>query len=128
MPQQQTIQSCSSTHTGEGEDSDSNRCIVINRNKFVEDSGIVSRPTKLPAYIYEHRYDLMANYGNWCDHLEEYKDTDGNWILISSPLKPLNHTEVPEGWHLMDNLYTDKACYGCTICKVVAPRQKVHTH
>lgn len=99
--------------------------IIANRNKFAGDYGLVSCPTELPLYILEHRDHLRCNWSRWCDHLEEYKDCNGNWVLISSPLRPVDHTQVPDGWHLIDNLYSDRTVHSCTICKVVAPRQRV---
>lgn len=40
---------------------------------------------------------------------------------------PMNG-DYADGWHLIDNLYSNRTVYSCTICKVVAPQQRIRVH
>ncbi len=82
--------------------------ILNNRNKFIEEFNIIKR-NKLPQYIdkliEEYRKDL------YLDHIECYKTSNNNYIIVSSPYGDIHKDNyINRGWIEYDKLYTKDAC------------------
>ena len=93
--------------------------IVSNRNRFITDFDIVryKSKSKIPAYI-----DIIIN-PSYIDHSEVYHNTDGDYVIISSPYgshKAEEHLE--KGW---TEIYPIYATHARTFIKKVPLRRRL---
>ncbi len=82
--------------------------ILNNRNKFIEEFNII-KYNKLPQYI--NRIIEAYRQNMYLDHVECYKSSNNNYIIVSSPYGDIHKDNyINRGWIEYDKLYTKDAC------------------
>jgi len=81
--------------------------IIENRNKFVEDYNIKSRPKNGIPYKIKEKYitTIQEKEGKIFDHIEYYYTHDKKYILVSSPYNDKDEIYSNLGWEKINKLY-----------------------
>jgi len=84
--------------------------IFANRNAFAQEFSLVriSPSTRVPQYASRH-VERSQNTDGWLDHPEIYKDSEGQYVVVTSPYREHDRVMSDAGWTKYRQLYMPNA-------------------